>query len=418
MRLPAGATVTRLANEEFPAWQVESGPQGPTWRLRVEQAWAADPKADCAEQARNAMKGLGSGGTQVKVLVERAGTLSGCETRTVWASATRGDVTTIAGWLLARTGDGIFVSMAAAASPKDFAEIEALLDRSFSTLKLTDPRIVQAERDAAIERGQAFLKGLDAERVKALADGTSQVRRLWRVAEDGAEEELGWVETRVTRAPRRNAGRGGPSVLNRAGEQEEGLLITIIARTMASDGTDRVETRANYWMSWDLASEAWTLRSDQKGSGPRRHLEQIGMLPRVEGAAGAATLMVATDTGSGMGEPATWSRPPTAYLPQAIALVLGRLLPRDGSAPAELAFYALDPASGRLCQRLVRWARDPAMDNRWCLSVQNTPDTPATQEWYDDRGQFARRREADGSCMDPSTPADVERRWRKLGLEP
>lgn len=417
MRLPAGALVNRLAAEEFPAWEVLSGGSGPEWKLRVEQAWAPDPATDCAGQAKNALQSLGVGGAKVKVLSERSGKVSGCESRTVWASVTRGDAATIAGWLLVRTGDGIFVSVATATTPKDFAEAEATLDRSFATLQVVDPRAIQAERDAAIERGQALLKSLAPERVQALADGVSRVRRLWRAGADGSPEELGWVEMRMQRAPRSSAGRKGPSVLNNAAEREEGLLITLIARTLAADGTDRVETRANYWMSWDLQSEAWTVRSEQKGAGPKQRFEQVGLLPRTDGPPGSATLMVATDTGAGMSEPATWSRPPVAYLPQALTLVLSRMLPQDGSAPADMAFYALDPASGRLCQRLARWAKDGDA-SRWRLSVQNTPDTPPSVEFIDETGQLLRRQEADGSCMEPSTPAEIDRRWRALGLEP
>lgn len=419
LRLPPKASVTRLADEEFPAWRVDSGdPDGPVWRLRVEQVWAADPKADCAMQAKGALRALGAGGTEVKVLAEQAGTLAGCESRTVWATATRGESITLAGWLLVRTGDGIFFSVAVAATPKDFAGLQALLDASFSTLQLTDPRVAQAEREAAIERGSALLTSLGGDRLKALADGTSQVRRLWRQDAEGAEEEIGWVEVRVVHGPRNRAGRAGPSLMKSPDEQEDGLLVSLIARTMNADGTDRVETRASYWLAWDLGSEAWSSRSDQKGAGPQRRFEQVGMLPRAGGSSGLPTLMVATDTGTGMEEPQTWTRPPTAYLPQALSLLLGRLLPRDGSAPSDMAFYAFDPASGRLCQRLVHWAKDPAAPGQWCLSVRNTPDTPPAMEWYDEQGRFLRRREADGSCMDPSTPADIQRRWRALGLDP
>ncbi len=405
--------------EEFPAWRVVSGnPDAPAWRLRVEQAWATDPNADCAAQARTALRTLGAGGTDVKVLSERSGTLAGCESRTVWATATRGETSTLAGWLLVRTGDGIFFSVAIAAAPKDFAALQTLLDASFATLQLKDPRVTQAEREAAIERGQALVASLGGAPLKALADGASSVRRLWRLDADGAEEEIGWVEIRVAHGPRNKAGRAGPSLMKNPDEQEDGLLVSVIARTLNADGTDRMETRVSYWLAWDLGSEAWSSRSEQKGAGPQRRLEQVGMLPRAGGTTGLPTLMVATDAGTGMGEPQTWTRPPTAYLPQALSMVLGRLLPRDGTAPTDLAFYAYDPATGRLCQRLVHWAKDPAAAGQWCLSVRNTPDTPPSQEWYDEQGRFLRRREADGSCMDPSSPADIQRRWREKGLEP
>ena len=93
------------------------------------------------------------------------------------------------------------------------------------------------------------------------------------------------------------------------------------------------------------------------------------------------------------------------------------MLPQDGSAPASMVFYALDPASGRLCQRLVRWAPDAAQ-NAWRLEVQNTPDTPPSMEWFDGGGRLVRRQEADGSRMEPSTPAEIQRRWKALGIDP
>jgi hypothetical protein len=83
-----------------------------------------------------------------------------------------------------------------------------------------------------------------------------------------------------------------------------------------------------------------------------------------------------------------------------------------------MVFYALDPGSGRLCQRLVRWSRDETTPGAWKLEVQNTPDTPASLEWFDGEGRLLRRLEADGSRMDPSTPAEIERRWKAIGLDP
>jgi hypothetical protein len=417
LRLPVGSSVVRLAQEEFPAWEVLSPAGQPEWRLRVEQVWSNDPMTDCPAQVKAGMQGLAAGGTQVKMLSERAGTVSGCESRTAWASLTNGAESRIAGLVVVRTGDGIFVSVATSTAAERFADVEATLDRSFATLRVVDPRTVQAEREAALARGETFLKSLTRERLRALADGVSRVRRLWRPGADGEPEEIGWVEVLARTAPRSAAGRAGPALMNRASDKEEGLLITLIARTTSADGTDRVETRASYWVAWDLQAEAWSVRSEQKGAGPKTRFEQIGLMSRPDGAT-PPTLMVATDAGAGMADPATWSRPPVAYLPQALALALGPTLPQDGSAPGDLAFYALDPASGRLCQRLAQWTRDEAAGPAWRLEVRNTPDSAASREWFDARGQLLRRREADGSCMDPSSPAEIERRWKAIGLEP
>jgi hypothetical protein len=417
IRLPKGSDVSRLSNEEFPAWQVLSPAGGPEWRLRVEQVWGPDAATDCGAQVKAGLAALTLGNTNVKMLSERDWKVSGCDARAVWASLTAADASRIAGLFVVRTGDGVFVSIATSMPTERFVEAEAILQRSFETLQVVDPRAIQLEREAAITRGQEFLKSLSKERLQALADGVSRVRRLWRQGADGEPEELGWVEVLMKRAPRSSAGRTGPSVLDKPSEREEGLLISLIARTTAADGTDRVETRANYWVAWDLGSEAWTVRSEQKGAGPKSRFEQVGLLPRGDGQQ-PPVLMVASDLGAGMEEPAIWPRPPVAYLPQAVALALGSMLPKDGTAPASMVFYALDPGSGRLCQRLVRWSRDETTPGAWKLEVQNTPDTPASLEWFDGEGRLLRRQEADGSRMDPSTPAEIERRWKAIGLDP
>lgn len=404
-------------SEEFPAWQVLSPAGGPEWRMRVEQVWAPDPKAGCAEQLQSGLASLSVGGAKAKLLAQRTSTVSGCDAVTAWTALSSPSGERIAGILLVRTGDGVFVSIVTSMPPERFADAEAILDASFATLQVVDPRAIAAEREAALQRGQAFLESLSKQRLEALADGVSRVRRLWRPDADGEPEEIGWVEVLIRRAPRSSAGRGGSAGRDAAGEREEGLLVSLIARTTTSDGTDRVETRANYWIAWDQRSEAWTVRSDQKGSGPRSRFEQVGLLPRPEGPQ-QTVLMVATDTGAGMDAPKTWGKPPVAYLPQAISFALGVLLPTDGTAPASMAFYALDPASGRLCQRLVRWNAEPARPGVWRLEVQNTPDTPASVEWFDAEGRLLGRQEADGSRMEPSTAAEVERRWKALGLDP
>jgi len=39
-------------------------------------------------------------------------------------------------------------------------------------------------------------------------------------------------------------------------------------------------------------------------------------------------------------------------------------------------------------------------------------------EWFDGGGRLVRRQEADGSRMEPSTPAEIQRRWKALGIDP
>jgi hypothetical protein len=123
MRLPLGASVRRMVAEEFPAWQVESGPGQPPWSMRVQMAFAPDPKTDCAKQLQGAVGNLAIGGATVKTLSERDAKVSGRNARIVWAGATRDNITNVAGWMVVDNGEGIFVSLGAVTSMENFADV-------------------------------------------------------------------------------------------------------------------------------------------------------------------------------------------------------------------------------------------------------------------------------------------------------
>jgi hypothetical protein len=414
LRLPERATVIRLTTEEFPAWQVESSPGAPSWSMRVQLSFAPDPRTDVASQARAAAEGLGLGGGSVSVLSDRALQVGDRPARIIWARGERGEQRTLAGWMLVDRGEGVFVTLGVITSPEDFPAVESLLDACFATAQLRDPAEMMAERSRSVERAQATLAALTPERLKSLVHRGSSLHRIWR-PRGNEQEEMGWLEMAVRAGRRGDASLSGQETADPS-NAEEGLLVLLTARMNSADGVDRVETVARYWMSWDMAAEAWSIRSVQKGSGPEVRFEQLGLRPRLAGGKAGDTLIVSTQTGGTASEPQEYPVPPMAYLPQALTLVLGPVLPRDPNEAGDRIFYALDPGSGRMCQRPTEWKSNA--DGTWTLRTRANPESNFVTEILDATGPRRERIEPDGTRTSISNTEEIRKRWQAMGLEP
>lgn len=415
LQLPPNCMVVRQIQEEFPVWQVESPAGQSPWSLRVQVAVAPDPAVDTTTQAKAAVEGLALDGASVKVLKERALKVEGGEGRVVWASAERGGQSTMAGWLLIRTGPGVFISVGAITSPTAFAEVEPVLDAVFASARVQDPRQLQSQRNERVQRGDTIRAGFTLQRLKSLVRQGSELFRIWKPGPGGTQNEVGWMEMAVRAAPRSEAS------FNRGGAQdplarEEGLLVLLTARMNSADGVDRIETQARYWVAWDLGAEAWVVKSVQQGSGPEVRFEQIGLRSRPAPGRPGPTLIVSSNSGGDASPPLELDIPPVAYLPQAIAMVLGSLLPQESSAAGEAIFYALDPGTTRLCQRPVAWR--PGSDGVWTLVTRNTPESQPLTERFGAGGGRLERVEPDGTRTTPSSLEEIRKRWQAMGLEP
>jgi hypothetical protein len=414
LRLPARSTVLRLTTEEFPAWQVESPPGEPAWSMRVQLTFAPDPSTDVATQAKAAAEGLGMGGGSVSVLSDRPLQVGDRPARIIWARGERGDQRTLAGWMLVDRGEGVFVTLGAITSPEDFPAVESLLDACFATARLRDPAEMMAKRSRSVERAQATLAALTPDRLKSVVHKGSSLHRIWR-SRGSESEELGWLEMAVRAGRRGDASLSGRETADPS-NAEEGLLVLLTARMNSADGVDRVETVARYWMSWDMAAEAWSIRSVQKGSGPEVRFEQLGLRPRAASGAPGGSLIVSTQSGGDGAEPQEYPVPPTGYMPQALSLVLGPLLPRDPAEEGDRIFYALDPGSGRMCQRLTHWKSNA--DGTWTLGTRVNPEASPVSEILDATGPRRERIEPDGTRTSVSNAEEIRKRWQAMGLEP
>lgn len=415
LRLPPRCLVVRQLQEEFPVWQIESPAGQPPWSMRVQVAVAPDPAVDLATQSKAAVDGLALDGATVKIVKERTLQVDGGDARVIWASAERGTQSTMAGWLLIRTGPGVFISVGAITSPAAFAEIEPRLDAIFASARVQDPRQLQSQRNALVQRGDALRQGFTPDRLRTLVRPGSELFRIWRPGPDGAATEVGWMEMAVRASPRSEASFHRGDVQDPL-SREEGLLVLLTARMNSADGVDRIETQARFWVAWDLGAEAWAVKSVQQGSGPEVRFEQIGLRARPAPGRPGPSLIVSSQSGGEAATPLELEIPPVAYLPQAVAMLLGSLLPQEPAAAGDAIFYALDPGTTRLCQRPTSWRKDG--EGPWTLVTRNTPEAQPLVERFGPNGGRIDREEPDGTRTTPSSLEEIRKRWKALGLEP
>ena len=115
-------------------------------------------------------------------------------------------------------------------------------------------------------------------------------------------------------------------------------------------------------------------------------------------------------------EPTRWTVPNSAYLSQPEALLLGSLLPRDGSFQGEMASYFYDSTSRRLSQRLDRWLEATDGSGTWLLTTQRVLEIASTVQRFDAQGRRIERTESDGTLTRRIDPDDLRKLWQSKGL--
>ena len=111
-------------------------------------------------------------------------------------------------------------------------------------------------------------------------------------------------------------------------------------------------------------------------------------------------------------DPSVWPVPPS-YLSQAEALLIGRLLPRDGSFEGDFADYVYDSRESRIPQRKETWTRTAA---GWKLESRVAGSNSVMTQDFDAEGHRVRRVDIDGTITQAITPEALKSLWKSKGL--
>jgi hypothetical protein len=248
---------------------------------------------------------------------------------------------------------------------------------------------------------------------------------MWRTDEAGARQDYGYMVIRVREGRQGEVDASKDPAKLKGEDNEPGLLASIDARIVVNnDPSHTVDAQSRYFVRWDRASEAWSIRTTERQKRASRSSAQTGLRLAPSAGAPRPVLQVITASGDGMTrEPQEWAVPP-AYLSQAELIVLGELLPRDAAGTdvgagansrTGIAFkdYAFDQREQKLPQRHEKWTR---IGTGWRLETRQGSSPAMTVQEFDERGKRVRRTDVDGSVTEMIKLEDLRALWKSKGL--
>ncbi|MCZ6835992.1 MAG: hypothetical protein O7G85_09485 [Planctomycetota bacterium] len=323
----------------------------------------------------------------------------------------------INGWLVLPNGRTTLLVITISMIPEVYDDIHTLLERSFSTIKLKTEEQRNLEQRARISQGRDFLNSITPERIRALV-GQQQWFRTYRPAsEDGSvpDQEIACsvVEIREALRGELNANKAIEDFSKI--EKEEGIIVRIQGRIVVDVSRNLYfDTVAQFWMSWDQSSEAWSIIGTHRQGRASRTDSETGIrtAPSVGNPIPRLTVIRNEPT------PYEWDVP-NVYLSQPLAWMLGQLLPRETQETRFFTYYFYNARgiSPNINLRYDRW--EPLQDGSgwWQLATMLDKNQPPDISLYSQEGKLIRRRRPNGDVTEPMSRKSILRRWRNKGLQ-
>lgn len=442
LRVPAGSVVEQIPGTI--AYRIDDGRDPPRFLIRVQSMVASAASSSPQQQFEQHIRFLREKETDFSVIRDFDLDFGGARGKLAYLAMPAGDgVLAITGWLVIQTGPNTFVVFSVITSGVDFPEVEPLLARAFETIDLSALESVAAQQLTRRERTERFLRSLTPQKLRSVADDRPRWYRIYRpgAGRNGTDLEIGFLRIRAFEGE-----RGEVSDSSRASPRsvpEMGLMVELIAKMMVDgDPAHTVDIQSRFWQSWDRQAESWSTVNTERLKGHAVTAGQTGWRARPISTNERGSILtvvnsspmraVNADEQARSRVPSEWEIPDTGYINQAEVILLGSLLPRDGSLDGEFAFYWYDSRTNRLPQRIDRWERvddqsrsatgsgassgRPSMSSRYSLTSRPSADGAEFKQLFGADGERLRRIDADGLVTELIEHAELLRLWKSKGL--
>jgi len=426
LRPPKQAIVEVLPDTR--SYRIDDGHEPPRFIVRVQPMVASAGSSSPEEQFEQHQRFLIENGQEFTILRNVDLEFGGARAKLAYLAMEAGEgVTAITGWLLIQTGPNTFVVFSIITSGVDFPEAESLLAASFSTISLKGLETTAATQATKLDRTQTFLASLTRQKLRAIADDRSRWFRIFRpgAGRDGSDLEIGFLRIRAFEGERGDVSTS--SVTSSQTQPENGLMVEVIAKLLVNgDAAHLVDVQSRYWQSWDRLSESWSTVSTERGGKHTTTWGQTGWRSRPMSTNEQGSILTVVNSQPTRAvnneellrsrQPSEWEVPEVGYINQAEMVMLGSLLPRDGTVDGDFAFYCYDSRTNKVSQRIDRWSRDPDGSGRFTLLSQPSADGAEMKQLFGVSGERLRRIDADGLLTELIEHADLLRIWKTKGL--
>lgn len=426
LRLPVGARIESSAiGEAHQSFAVR--PADGTWRIDVSENRIGDVTVDAQQAATNLAATLlrtnrridgRTGqmvGSEVEILQQPASLdLAGAPASRFYASVPiatpKGETRVVEGYTVVSTSPGVLLVFKLQCLPQERPCAQDAYESILDTAQVRDPGEASAERAAAVRSGEGVIDSLTLEDYRAVLDEGARWFRLYRPSPTGASQdasEIAYqaVEARIGKRSEMAKIDGGTN----AGDSE-GLLVKVIARYL--DGRRLVDTESTFFQTITdgrlEGDETWTIRMVVRDGADNVVWTETGVRDDRR-----LTVRVVAP-----GQPATqksWIPPEEGYLSQAQALILPRLLVRNG-APIVVSFYTYNSALSELALRRDVLEPAPAGSEGWILTTNVGEGSDRRRTVLTRDGRIVRAELRDGAVLEPTEPDRIRSIWKSKGL--
>ena len=323
----------------------------------------------------------------------------------------------VSGWVVLASSEYDFLVLSLATTATDFQRLRPIFEASIATIEIKRQDEVQAIRMARLARGRTVIDSFTPQKLRSLLGriGRKTVYRIYTPAASGRrmdDTEIGYLTMECREGMRGELNAQRPRESYSDMESQIGLMVLVEARGLGSDKPDHVlDVHSLYWMAWDRSKEAWSTRRTE-----RIGQKVIGTVAET-GVRDLGLLNVVVSSKEKMSrEPKQWSLPDRAYLCQPEVFFLGSLLPQDGSANEDMAFYYYESHRQRMPLRVDRFKPTADGSGTWSLISELATDAGVITQIFDVQGNRLRRIDANGIITERIDRQELQQLWKLKGL--
>ena len=425
MRVPVGTTVRVEKNPT--SYLLSEDGDTPGWRMRIAGLTASKAETTAASQCKEYIEAIRAKGGTVEVLADEPRKIGGRDAHLIYVAVPLdGGGRGITGNLVIPNGPDAYLVFATIVVESEFARVRPLLDRAFATIDVKDVFAESVERSALLGLGAEIVAGFTEAKLRATIAPDPVCYRMWRPDANGNKKDFGYALVRVREGKRGEVDASRDPAELKGDDATLGLFVTLDARVIVNDDpTHTMDAQSRYFVTWDRASESWSVRTTERHRRASRSSAQTGVrLAPSAGAPRPRIEVISSGRESRTREPQSWPVPP-AYVSQAELVVLGQLLPdfsaksvennvaEPGHDTIEFLDYAFDQRDEKLPQRRETWTRTP---DGFRLETRFGGAPAKLVQEFDAKGVRVRRTDLDGTVTERIELEDLRRLWNEKGL--